>query len=112
MLLSIKLQPEAEDDILRNMLWWATNHSTDEALEWHLVVQRQISQISSNPESYPLSHENGDFPYEIRDALIGKGKRGSYRAVFTVNDDTIIVLRVLRASQGQIRPVDVRHPSN
>ncbi len=110
MLLSIRLQPEAEDDILRNLLWWATNHSTDEALEWHLVVQRQISQISSNPESYPLSLENDAFPYEIRDALIGKGKRGSYRAVFTVNDDTIIVLRVLRASQGQIRPVDVRHP--
>lgn len=111
MLRSIKVQPEAEEDLLRNLLWWATNHSTQKgALEWHLIVQSQIRLIGSHSESYPPSRENEDFPYEIRDALIGKGKRGSYRAVFTVKDDTIVVLRVLRASQGQLRPVDVRHP--
>lgn len=110
MLLSTRLQPEAEEEILRNLLWWATNHSTEGTLEWQLVVQRQIRQLALNPENYPLSIENEVFPYEIRDALIGEGKRGSYRAVFTVYDDTIVVLRVLRASQGQLRPVDVRHP--
>ena len=109
-MLSTKLQPEAEEDIFRNLLWWAQHHSTDEALEWHLVVQKQIKQISLNPESFPISIENDAFPYEIRDALIGKGRRGSYRAIFTVTDDTIVVLRVLRAAQGHLRPVDVRHP--
>lgn len=74
---SIKLQPEAEEDLLRNQLWWATNHSTEQVLELHLVVQSQIRLIGSHPESYPLSRKNEDFPYEIRDALIGKGKRGS-----------------------------------
>ena len=110
MLLSIRLQPEAEEDILRNLLWWAQHHSTDEALEWHLVVQKQIRQISLNLDGYPLSIENDAYPYVIRDALIGKGKRGSYPAVFTVTDDTIVVLRVLRAEQGQLGLVDVRHP--
>ena len=107
---SIKLQPEAEEDLLRNQLWWATNHSTEQVLELHLVVQSQIRLIGSHPESYPLSRKNEDFPYEIRDALIGKGKRGSYRAVFTVNDDTVVVLRVLRAAQGHLRPTDIRQP--
>lgn len=72
MLRSIKVQPEAEEDLLRYLLWWATNHSTHEALEWHLIVQSQIRLIGSHPESYPPSRENEDFPYEIRDALIGR----------------------------------------
>lgn len=59
------------------------------------------------PESHGLSLENDDFSNEIRDRLIGIGSRPSYRAVFTIRDETVSVLAVLRTSQDGIRTTDV-----
>jgi plasmid stabilization system protein ParE len=110
MLYTVKLLPEAERDILSNMLWWAENHSAEQATDWHDVVSRQIQQVANAPESHGLSAESPFFHYQIRDALIGKGRRGSYRAIFTIVGNEVVVLRVLRASQGKIMPHDVSFP--
>ena len=38
---------------------------------------------------------------------MGKGQKGSYRAVFFTSGDTVVVLRLLRTSQQAIRPEDL-----
>ncbi|GEM_PF-2374760 len=43
----------------------------------------------------------------FRDALLGTGRRGSYRAVFTVSREMIFVLRVFSAPQGTFRAKDL-----
>ena len=110
MLYTVKVLPEAQQDILNNMLWWAENHSAEQAADWYEVVRRQIQQVPNAPESHGLSAESPFFQYEIRDALIGKGRRGSYRAVFTIVGSEVVVLRVLRGSQGKMMPHDVSFP--
>ena len=59
------------------------------------------------PTSHTLSHENDDFPYEIRDMLFGLSGKRTHRAVFTIIGKRIVILTVRHHSQDRISPVDV-----
>jgi len=99
--------PQAEADIERQARWWSDHHSMEQAISWFDLIHEQLGSLSNLPESHSLSQENDDFPYEIRDRLLGAGFRPSYRAVFTVRGERVYVLTVRRGSQGRIHPDDV-----
>ncbi len=102
--------PQAKEDVQRNAAWWAENHSSEQAARWLDAIQSQLESIVDFPESHALATEHDEFPYEIRDKLLGLGSRPSYRAVFTIKDDTIFVLTVRRSAQDILRPSDVEAP--
>ena len=102
--------PQAKEDARRNAEWWAQHHSSEQSASWLDTIQSQLESIAVFPESHSLSAENDNFPYEIRDKLLGLGSRPSYRAVFTIIDDTVYVLTVRRSTQGVLRPTDVDAP--
>ena len=102
--------PQARGDIDRNADWWAEHHSVEQAVHWSDAIYDQIETLADFPESHPLSAENGAFPYEIRDRLVGLGSRPSYRAVFTVRDGTAYVLTVRRAEERPLTPDQVDPP--
>ena len=52
-------------------------------------MHEQLKTLADFPERHGLSAENDEFPYEIRDKLLGTGSRPSYRAVFTIRGDTV-----------------------
>ena len=106
----VTILPQARRDIDRNADWWAEHHSVEEALRWSDAVYDQLATLAEFPESHGLSAENDDFPYEIRDRLVGLGLRRSYRALFTIRDDTVYVLTVRRGAQDVIRPSDIESP--
>ena len=62
------------------------------------------------PQRNSLSAENDEFPYEIRDKLLGLGSRPSYRAVFTIKENVVYVLTVRRAAQGTIHMNEIKEP--
>lgn len=98
----------AHGDIDRNADWWANNHSLEQALHWSEAVYDQLETLREFPESHALSAENDEFPYEIRDKLVGLGPRPrSYRAVFTIKGDTVYVLTVQAAEQDQLKADDI-----
>jgi plasmid stabilization system protein ParE len=101
---------QAEADIEANARWWATRHSVEQATIWIDAVQEQLTSLERFPESYSLAAENDDFPYEIRDALLGLGSRRTYRAVFTIKNGTVYVLAVRRGAQDALHPSDVDSP--
>ena len=103
----VSILPNAKRDIDRNALWWAENHSVEQALEWSDAVSDQIESLAEFPESHGLSTENDVFPYEIRDKLLGLGSRPSYLAVFTIQDGAVCVLAVRRSAQDTIRPTNI-----
>ena len=82
----------AEADIEANALWWAQRHSMEQAAIWFDTIHEQLKSLEHFPESNALSAENDEFSCEIRDKLLGRGSRPSYRAVFTIKDDTVYVL--------------------
>ena len=104
---SVSVLPQARRDIDRNAKWWAEHHSIDEAVRWTEAIYDQIATLADFPESHGLSPENGDFPYEIRDILLGLGSRPSYRAIFTIRGETVYVLTVRRGAQDLAEPSDV-----
>lgn len=106
----LTILPQAREDVWRNAEWWTCHHSSEQAARWLDAIQSQLESIVDFPESHSLSAENKEFPYEIRDKLLGLGARPSYRAVFTVKGDTVYVLTVRRSAQEVLRPSDVESP--
>lgn len=102
--------PQAQRDIDRNADWWANHHSVEQAVRWSDTVYDQIETLADFPASNGLSAENNEFPYEIRDKLVGLGSRPGYRAVFTIKDGTVYVLTVQRAAQDTLMPEQVEAP--
>ena len=97
----------AHQDIERNAVWWARNHSLTQAIDWQDAVYRQIETIPEMPASYALAPENSKFDEELRQKNVGLGV-GGYRAVFTVRGDEVHVLTIRRGAQQELKDQDVR----
>lgn len=102
----LHITKQARDDITQNAAWWAEHFSLDEALAWYDAVYKQLGDILLFPESHSLAPENEDFPYELREKLVG-GKKRTFRAVFTINQSEVRVLTVRRHAQRTISPDDI-----
>lgn len=99
MAFEIIIERPAHESIERKAVWWAQHHSTKEALEWQELIYRQISELATMPGRHGLAHENSEFPFELRQKLVGKGKRPTYRVLFTIRESAVHVLEFLAAEQ-------------
>jgi plasmid stabilization system protein ParE len=106
------IDDKAIEDIERNARWWAENHSPVQALRWYELAFKAIYSLDTMPTRHGLSPENADFLYEIRDLLFGFGSRPSYRAIFTIQEDTVHVLTVHRSAQDTLRAEDIAFDPN
>ena len=98
----VTILPRAEADVERNADWWARNHSAEQASRWLYAVRDQLQTLGDFPEAHSLSAENNDFPFEIREKLVGLGSRPGYRAVFTVKDNEVFVLTVRAGEEDRL----------
>lgn len=103
----VVILPRAVEDIEVNAHWWAVHHSVEQAERWFDAIHEQLKSLAFLPESNGLSSENSDFPYEIRDKLLGLGSRPSYRAVFTIRSKVVYVLTVRRGTQDRLNVDDI-----
>ena len=103
----VQIHPDAMEDIRRNARWWADNHSNAQALVWYEHALASLYGLDHLPERHAVSCENDEFSYEIRDALFGLGSRPSYRAIFTIQGDTVHVLTVRRGTEDRLRSEDL-----
>jgi hypothetical protein len=79
------------------------NQSAEKAAEWLDAVQAQLETIANFPESHAISIESAEFPYPIRERLVGLGSRPA----FTIRGDTVFVLTVRRCTQDRLQPGDI-----
>lgn len=105
--MKVQISTRAMLDIQRNAEWWASHHSRAKAAEWFYCVYDQLNAIANAPLSYGLSAENGLVPFELRDALVGLGKRKSFRAIFRIHQNYVTVYRIVRAAEGTIEADDL-----
>lgn len=109
MTFQVVILPSAVRDIDRNAAWWAEHHSVEQAVRWLDAVYARLEMLSASPESHGFSAENAEFPYPIRETLVGLGTRPSHRAIFTIQGETVYVLSVRHGAQDSIRPDDLGH---
>ncbi len=82
---------------------WIAQSSPEQAERWYQGLFEQIETLTSRPLLYPVAAENDKFPEEIREMLYGK-RRNKYRIVFTIRDDTVVVLYVRHGARDEIGP--------
>lgn len=112
MIYQVIMLPRAEADLERNARWWSEHHSPTQAQRWLDITYLQLKSLAQSPDSCGLSIESGDFAFDIRDKFVGLGKRPSYRAIFTVQDEQVFVLSIRRSSQDRITPDEVDNTSD
>ena len=98
---------QAQRDIDRNSIWWANQHSTEQATNRSNTVYDQLESIPESPLIHSISNENDQIQFELREKLVGLGSKPRYRALFMVKDNMVYVLSVRAAEQGAVSPDEI-----
>lgn len=99
----VVVTPTADAEAMESFLWCA-ERSLDAADTWYAGLDRALNSLAVNPTRCPVAQEDSEaLGREVRILLYGK-RRGVYRIVFSISDDTVSVLRILHSAQGPIKP--------
>ncbi len=86
---------------------WIAASSPKGAERWLAQFEKAAATLGINPFVAPLVPESKSFDIEIRHILFRTKYGRTYRAIFTVVDDEIRILRVRGPGQPPIRPGDI-----
>jgi plasmid stabilization system protein ParE len=92
----------AELDIEEAYAWWKQNRSEEQANRWYTGILAEIRSLSKMPERCSMAEERDLLSQGVRQLLFGLGRRATHRAVFAIEGDTVIVLRVRHTSQDAL----------
>jgi plasmid stabilization system protein ParE len=93
----VVVQRLALEDLDESYLW-AARHAPQTSARWLNRFQAELQTLADNPQRCSLAPENGKVWREIRQLLFGK-RPNVYRAVFTIDGETVRVLRIRRAAR-------------
>ena len=79
--------------------FWISEQSEGAALRWYEGLMKAFRSLEKNPLRCPLAPESAFFEEEIRQLIYGK-----YRILFTVEGETVFVLRVRHGAQQYLKP--------
>ena len=91
----------AEADIEEAYLYIAKD-SPDNAVKWRVGLLAAAETLETFPERCPLAPENGPFAFEIRQFLYG-----SYRLLFTIRQDAVVILHVRHGAREWMKPDEI-----
>jgi plasmid stabilization system protein ParE len=99
----VVIQPRARIDTIEGFNWIA-ERSEDAAIRWYAGLQGAIAKLAKNPERHPVAAEESErFGITIRESLDGR-RRGVYRILYSIEQDTISVLAIRHSARGLIEP--------
>lgn len=107
MTLRVRLTARAQRDIDEIQSWWATNRSADQASRWYDAIIEAVGALGTFPRSSPLADENDEYEAELRCLLIGLGRHPTHRVLYTIRDDTIVVLTVRHVARDRVDAEDL-----
>lgn len=79
--------------------FWISEQSESAALRWYEGLLKAFRSLEKNPLRSPLAPESVFFEEEIRQAIYGK-----YRILFTLEGETVYVLRVRHGARDYLKP--------
>ena len=101
----VVFRPRAQADITTATTWLART-SPAAAVRWRRSLLSIVEKLETNPSLYPVADEAADLGLELRELLYGR-RRSMYRILFTIDGQTVNVLRVRHAAQDRLKPGDV-----
>ena len=95
--------PRAELDA-QQIYDWIRERSPDGAHRWWLAFEDACARLARNPLGYALAPEAESTRREIRQMLFKTSRGRYYRALYTVVNDEVRVLRVRGPGQPDLLP--------
>jgi len=99
---NVLLTKIAQEEIDHIYDWWADHRSVSQAHRWYDAFFQKLSSLEENPTRFSLAPENDHFSYELRQLNFGVASRPTHRAVFTIRDTVVVVLRVRHLARSDI----------
>lgn len=90
--------PSAKADV-KEAARWMRQYSREKALSWVDGVYDAINSLSTHPARCAVIPLDNAFAEEIRQLLYRRG-RETYRILFTIQGETVFVLRILHSAQN------------
>jgi len=103
----IRYTARARRDIHAAVKWWAENRSRDQAERWFNGIHSAIASLVEDPGRFPLSPETDLLETDIRELHFGVRRKPTHRVVFTVQGDSVIILRVRHHGQQNLTDDDI-----
>ena len=101
----VRLQPAALED-LDDAYENAAQHAPVTASAWLDRFYDALQSLSVNPGRCVLAPENPKSKRTLHQYLFGKG-RNVFRVVFTIEDDTVWIIRIRRAARKRMTKNDL-----
>ena len=105
----VRLQPAALED-LDEAYKNAAQHAPLTAAAWLERFHAALETLSTNPTRCVLAPEKSKSKRTLHQYLYGKG-RNVFRVVFTVEHDTVWIIRIRRAARRQMTKEDLGEPN-
>jgi plasmid stabilization system protein ParE len=94
---SLLLEDRARDDML-GIAGWIARDSPAEAQRWMERLWDGVESLRSFPHRCPITREEAALGAEIRHLIVG-----DYRILFTIAEESVIVLHARHAAQRFMR---------
>src|SRR4051812_7412159 len=101
----VVFHPRARSDIAATVAWLART-SPAAAARWRTGLLRIVENLETDPIRYPAADEAADLGVDLRELLYGR-RRNVHRILFTIDGETVNVLRVRHAAQDRLGLRDV-----
>ncbi|WP_146415392.1 type II toxin-antitoxin system RelE/ParE family toxin [Crateriforma conspicua] len=98
MTLKVRILPRAKTDF-RSIFSYIEKHSEAGASRWRDAFLAATDRAASNPEQFALAPEDEQTRFTLRQLLFKTPHGLQYRAVFTVLDGEVLILRIRGAGQ-------------
>lgn len=103
---TVQLRPGAQTDLRESARYISQRVSGTSASRWLTAIQATIARLATDADRYPQADEAADLGIDLREQLHGK-RPHVYRVLFTIDGDTVNVLRVRHAAQDRLTTDDV-----
>jgi plasmid stabilization system protein ParE len=105
-----KLSWRAERDV-EHILGWLHERSPQGAASWLRVWDRTFASLRESADQHGLATENEGQPMEVRQVMFRTRKGRDYRALFTIERDTVYVMHVRGPGQDLVPADQLQLPS-
>ena len=93
--------PRARADALRAFRW-RSERSPTAAARWYAGLEKAIARLRTLPERHPIAEdETKAVGTTLREMIHGR-KPGTYRILFSIEGDTVVLHYVRHSAQGPI----------
>jgi plasmid stabilization system protein ParE len=98
------ITPEAEGDLRKVYRYISKQGALLAVRRWLAGARKEIKTLANLAERTRLAPEAHAFSESIRELLYGKGRRGTYRIIYTIIDNSVFVLHVRHGSMLPLGP--------